>query len=157
LLGAVEADRLLGRGADHHAGLTNRPGVRFERDGDAKRRPVVGTTGGALEVGGAARTLGRDAQLGDDLVAPEHGFVITGKEIFDFEGALAAATGHYNAGVERDEYWRQVHVRIAVSEAPSDGRHIAHPYVGKSPHGAHDHARTTRHLARALDEGEWRQ
>ncbi len=91
------------------------------------------------------------------LARLEHGLVIAGEQVLDLEHALAAAAGHDDAGVERHQHRRQVHVRIAVGEIAADGRDIAHPHIGEPPHGAHDHSGAPRHLGGMLDVGERRQ
>ena len=156
LLGALEADRLLGRGADDDACRLDVGAVGLERDRDPERRPVLGRAGGDLEIGGARLALRWDAQLGDQLVLRQHGLEIAGEQILDRDRAGAVRPDDRYAGAERDQHRRQVHVRIAVGEIAPDGRDVAHADVGEPPHRARDHRRGARDLGRALDHRQRR-
>ncbi len=156
LLRGLQAGRLLGRGADHHARRLHGRALGLERDGDAERRPIVGRARRALEIDGAPSLLRRDIRESDELVAGEHGFVVADEETLQIDFPGAGATGNRQPGTQRRQHRRQVHVRIAMGEIAADGGDIAHPDVGKAAHGARNDGSDFRHLGRALDHCERR-
>ncbi len=153
---ARQPDRLLGRGADHDFCVADGGSITLERHRDPECRPVVGRAGRAFEIGGATAALRRHHQLGDQLVAPQHGLVIAGEQILDRDRALAGGARHRNVSAERDQHRRQIHVRVGMGEMSADGRDVAHPHIGERAQASRDHRRMGADRGVALEHGQRR-
>ena len=99
--------------------------------GDAERRPIVGRARGDFHIGGLARVERRHDHRGDELVLVQHGFVVAGVKLFQRQFAIAVRPGDRDAGAERGQDRRQIHMRIAMRQRAANAGDIAHARIGQ--------------------------
>src|SRR2546422_9826625 len=145
---------LVGRGADHHARLANRIPLEIERNRYSHRGPVVGRARGAFEIGRAPAPERRHFEQRDQLVQAKRRFQVAGAEFLHRNAALARSPGNRDAGAERAQHRRQVHVGIGVRKMAAHGRHVADPNVGQRAQRARDHRPALSHDFGFLNRAE---
>src|SRR5260370_39473138 len=145
-LGGTSTDWPLGRGTDSYTDLADYGLLKPVPNRHANRWPVVGTQRRALGVG-AANTGGlrRNSQLGDKLVFCERGLVVADKKVRHFDPAFSARTRGANTSAHRKQDRRQIHMRVPVSEMPTNRGHIANTNVGQHSECASNHRSRSRH------------
>ena len=158
--GAGHAQRPFGGGAHGDACLGDpirRCGTTPPRRPTASRRPTAPRTSRTTC---ARRRLGRDLDLGDQLVARDRQLVVADEQIGDVDPALAAPAHRAHARAERQQNRRQVHVRIAVREVAAERRHVPDPHVRKRPQRTAHHGHRRSDLRRPLElrrASSWRR
>jgi hypothetical protein len=116
----------------------------------------VGGPGGHLLIG-RWTALWWHRDFGDQLVAGEHGFVITRAERVGSDGARTFRADHRHARAERGEYRRQVHVRVGMSHRATDGRDGAHAHARKRAQRARQHRPAALHVGVVLERRQARE
>ena len=134
--GRFQPGRLVGRGAGDEASRPDRVAFGFDDSGDAERRPVVGGSGGDLQVGaflGSLRAACAPRRSARSSPARSRNSRRTGLPPRAFA----------RPSVRRRSAWRPSAIStggrsmcgIAVGERAADCRDIAHAHVRQRPQG----------------------